>query len=352
VNEARARSNMTKTTSRTLTRGAAATLAATALATLGGCSGCKRQPALRLTYEVDTAHAYDGETDAAKVMGTTRDVIAHRLERSATVTTSGQDLIVELVALKADELRAVKSIIVETGRLEFKMVDDAGSDKVFGAIDEDTLPDGEALAVYREAAPDGLDRSGNKKHVDGSYARIACQVPKYPTESAAACLDRLRAWATTLHVPGDHVIGFQSVTEPVPDTEPLQFKEVGWRTLLLFRRAEVTGESITDVAIGQDQQNFGQYYVSLTFSPAGAEHFAEVTGANVNRRFAIILDDRVDSAPVIRSQITGGHAQITMGAGDPEKQLRDAKQLDLVLLSGALPAPLHLVSEVTLLKAR
>jgi preprotein translocase subunit SecD len=123
---------------------------------------------------------------------------------------------------------------------------------------------------------------------------------------------------------------------------------LGARTLLLFRRAEVTSESITDVAIGQDQQNFGQYFVSLTFSPAGADHFAEVTGANINRRFAIILDDRVDSAPVIRSQITGGHAQITMGAGDPEKQLRDAHQLDLVLLSGALPAP----SEAALPKPR
>src|SRR5580658_4984231 len=154
------------------------------------------------------------------------------------------------------------------------------------------------------------------------------------------CLTRFKGWTSTLSVPDDHVIGFESVTEPVEGTEPLQFKQVGWRTLYLFARAELTGDYITDATIGQDQQNFGQYYVLLTFSPAGADRFEEVTGANVNRRFAIILDDIVDSAPVIKQKIGGGKATITMGAGDPEKQLHDAKQLELVLKSGALPAAL------------
>jgi preprotein translocase subunit SecD len=107
----------------------------------------------------------------------------------------------------------------------------------------------------------------------------------------------------------------------------------------------VTGDYITDASIGQDQQNFGQYYVLLSFSPAGADRFEEVTGANVNRRFAIILDDNVDSAPVIKQKIGGGKATITMGAGDPDKQLHDAKQLELVLRSGALPAPITPSSE-------
>jgi len=118
--------------------------------------------------------------------------------------------------------------------------------------------------------------------------------------------------------------------------------------LYLFARAELTGDYITDASIGQDQQNFGQYYVSLSFSPAGADRFEEVTGANVNRRFAIILDDIVDSDPVIRQKIGGGRAQITMGAGDPEKQLHDARQLELVLRSGALPAPITPSSESTI----
>ncbi|HEY3822099.1 MAG TPA: protein translocase subunit SecD [Polyangiaceae bacterium] len=277
-----------------------------------------------------------------------KDTVSRRVDelglREAAVTTRDEDIIVEVPGSDEASFASIKEIIRKTARLEFKMVDDAGSDKVFGTIKEDTFPQDEGLAAYQEMAPDGLD-GAHKKSVKASYVRISCQPPKYPHESMAECLGRLRQWTASLNVPDDHVIGYEPVTEPVPDTEPLQFKQVGWRTLYLFGRAEVTGDSITDASVGQDQQNFGQYYVSLTFSPAGADRFEEITGANINRRFAIILDDLVDSAPVIRSKIGGGRAQITMGAGDPEKQLHDAKQLELVLRSGALPAPITPSSE-------
>src|SRR4029077_18709741 len=105
----------------------------------------------------------------------------------------------------------------------------------------------------------------------------------------------------------------------------------------------VTGDYITDAAVAQDTQSgagVGNYYVAVTFSPAGADRFEAVTGANVQRHFAIILDDVIDSAPVIRTKIGGGRASITVGAGDPENQLRKAPQLELVVRSGALPAPI------------
>jgi preprotein translocase subunit SecD len=277
-----------------------------------------------------------------------KDTVSRRVDelglREASVTTRDEDIIVEVPGSDESSFASIKEIIRKTARLEFKMVDDAGSDKVFGTLKEDTFPPDEGLSAYQEMAPDGLDGT-HKKSIKASYARISCQPPTHATESMSDCLGRLRTWTASLNVPDDHVVGFMPVTEPVPDTEPLQFKQVGWRTLYLFGRAEVTGDSITDASIGQDQQNFGQYYVSLTFSPAGADRFEEITGANINRRFAIILDDLVDSAPVIRSKIGGGRAQITMGAGDPEKQLHDAHQLDLVLRSGALPAPITPSSE-------
>ncbi len=222
------------------------------------------------------------------------------------------------------------------------MVDDAGSEKVFGqpTLKPDDLPEGEGIAAYTEVAPDGLDGNGHKKTTKASFARMSCQPPKYPNETMTECLARFKGWAKTLSVPDDHVIGFFAVTEPVDGTDPLQFKQVGWRTYYMYGRAELTGDYITDASIGQDQQNFGQYFVLLSFSPAGADRFEEVTGANVNRRFAIILDDNVDSAPVIKQKIGGGKATISMGAGDPERQLHDANQLQLVLRSGALPAPI------------
>jgi preprotein translocase subunit SecD len=84
----------------------------------------------------------------------------------------------------------------------------------------------------------------------------------------------------------------------------------------------------------------GGWHVNLTFTDAGGKSFGKITQANIKRRFAIILDGRAESAPVIQSAITGGHCQITLGSGDPEAQLRDAKKLELVLRSGALPAPI------------
>jgi preprotein translocase subunit SecD len=276
-----------------------------------------------------------------------KDTVNRRVDelglREAAVTTRDEDIIVEVPGSDESSFNQIKEIIRKTARLEFKMLDDPGTEKVFGppALKADEIPADEGIAQYTEGAPDGVDGGGHKKQpVRAYYARMSCQPPKYPTETMAECLTRFKAWATTLSVPDDHLVGFESVTEPVEGTEPLQFKQVGWRTIYMYARAELTGDYITDASIGQDQQNFGQYYVMLSFSPAGADRFEEVTGANVNRRFAIILDDVVDSAPVIRQKIGGGKATITMGAGDPEKQLHDAKQLELVLRSGALPAPI------------
>jgi preprotein translocase subunit SecD len=78
----------------------------------------------------------------------------------------------------------------------------------------------------------------------------------------------------------------------------------------------------------------------LVFTEQGGSIFGKITSANVKKRFAIILDDKVESAPEILSAIMGGHAQITMGSSDPEIQLRDSRKLEMVLRSGALPAPI------------
>lgn len=260
-----------------------------------------------------------------------KDTVNRRVDelglREANVTTRDEDIIIEVPGNDARQFDEIKEIIRRTARLEFKMLDD--SHDFFGKLKEDELPEG--IAVYTEMAPDGLE-AGKAKSIKTSYARVA----KQEKESMDQAKTRLKKWTETLPVPDDHQIGFEAITEFDPDTQ--KGTEVGWRTLYLFKRAEVTGDYITDAQTGQEQTGFGQYYVSLTFSPAGADRFEEVTGANVNRRFAIILDDVVDSAPVIRTKIGGGRAQISMAAGDPDQQLQNAKKLELVLRSGALPA--------------
>lgn len=264
-----------------------------------------------------------------------KDTVSRRVDekglREANVTTRDEDIIVEVPGLDKKTFDEVKEIISRTARLEFKMLDDATD--FFGKFKDDELPEGEGIAIYREQAPDGLGPDNKAKTVATSYARMALR----DNETMDQCRERFKAWVRTLNVPDDHQIGFEAVVRFDPDTG--KSTDEGWRTLYLFKRAEVTGDYITDAQVAQEQQTgFGSYYVALTFSPAGADRFEEVTGANVQRRFAIILDDVVDSAPVIKTKIGGGRASITMGAGDPEQQLQNARKLELVLRSGALPA--------------
>ncbi|HYQ60240.1 MAG TPA: protein translocase subunit SecD [Desulfatiglandales bacterium] len=109
---------------------------------------------------------------------------------------------------------------------------------------------------------------------------------------------------------------------------------------LLKKRSPLTGESITDARV--ELERMGEPYVSLSFDSRGARVFERITGDNVGKRLAIVLDDKVYSAPVIRDKISGGKAQIT-GAFSMD----DAKDLAIVLRAGALPAPVKILEERT-----
>ncbi|MDN3564951.1 protein translocase subunit SecD [Paeniroseomonas aquatica] len=107
------------------------------------------------------------------------------------------------------------------------------------------------------------------------------------------------------------------------------------------RRVEVDGANLTDARAGQDNRT-GEWVVNFTFDSIGTRRFADVTRANVGRPFAIVLDDKVITAPNIREAITGGRGQIS-GNFDA----RGANELSVLLRAGALPAPLTVVEERT-----
>ena len=109
---------------------------------------------------------------------------------------------------------------------------------------------------------------------------------------------------------------------------------------VLNAKVILTGDDINDAMVQPDQYNTPG--VSLEFKPAGGRVFGTITGENVGKRFAIVLDDKVTSAPVINEKIGGGRARISMGAGDYQTQLDDATILSLVLRTGALPAPVSI----------
>ncbi|MBX3334448.1 MAG: protein translocase subunit SecD [Nitrospira sp.] len=106
------------------------------------------------------------------------------------------------------------------------------------------------------------------------------------------------------------------------------------------RRVMLTGDVLSDarVAIGQ----FNDPYVSITFDSKGGQEFERITGENVKKRMAVVLDSTIYSAPVIQERIAGGRAQIT---GTFTTQ--EANDLAIVLRAGALPAPLKIVQDLT-----
>ncbi len=121
-----------------------------------------------------------------------------------------------------------------------------------------------------------------------------------------------------------------------------------YRTFLLDKKAGLTGEYVTDARVAFDQApgEGNRPYVQLNFNGTGANLFGKLTKDNIKRRMAIVLDDTVDSAPIIQTEIPGGICSIHMGGLKPISEiLSEAKDLALVLKSGALPAPVRILEE-------
>jgi preprotein translocase subunit SecD len=127
-----------------------------------------------------------------------------------------------------------------------------------------------------------------------------------------------------------------------PESELLTGSRSEGRTpYLIERRILVSGEDLTDAQPGFDQRT-GEPIVTFRFNNNGARRFAQVTQENVGRPFAIVLDNEVISAPVIREPILGGSGQISGSF-----TVQQANDLAILLRAGALPAPLTIIEERT-----
>jgi SecD/SecF fusion protein len=117
--------------------------------------------------------------------------------------------------------------------------------------------------------------------------------------------------------------------------------EVTFVPILVKRRTILTGEALKTARV-EIGGRFNEPLVALSFNARGASLFERVTGENVGKQLAIILDDIVQSAPVIRERIAEGKAQIT-GAFTAQ----EAADLAIVLRAGALPAPVDIIQNLT-----
>lgn len=238
-----------------------------------------------------------------------------------TIIKKGTDIVVELPGAKAKDFERIKSIIGRTAQLEFKIVDD-GSEymkKVAAAV-----PKGGAITVAPES---WTEKQSGAQHED-IYLRVKEKDKDELTKFIAGL-------SGDLAVPNDREIGLELMSpretgEGTPDKY--------YRTYLLKKRAGVTGEYLANADESWDEM--GRPEVAFTMNRQGAAMMEKLTGENVGRKMAVVLDERITSAPVIESKI-GERGRITMGGyGDPFKLQQEVKDLVGVLRSGALPAPL------------
>lgn len=145
----------------------------------------------------------------------------------------------------------------------------------------------------------------------------------------------------TFHLVNENVTQEQISSGRAPNgTQFLPYMENPQQVVPVYSRVEVSGESLKDSQADFDQNNMP--VVTTAFDATGARKFARLTTEHINERFAIVLDGKVLSAPTIREPIPGGRGQISGGF-----TLQGAKDLAVLLRSGALPAPLQVIEERT-----
>ncbi|MBR3148526.1 MAG: protein translocase subunit SecD [Alphaproteobacteria bacterium] len=145
----------------------------------------------------------------------------------------------------------------------------------------------------------------------------------------------------TFHLVNENITSEQLASGHAPSgTLFLEYMENPGQKIPVYAHVEVSGDSLKNSEASFDQNNMP--VVTTEFDTSGARRFAKLTTEHVNERFAIVLDDKVLSAPTIREPIPGGRGQISGNF-----TLQSAKDLAVLLRSGALPAPLEVIEERT-----
>lgn len=219
-----------------------------------------------------------------------------------------------------DLMPRVKALAERSGALEFRMVDS----------EADYFSE---TAAHLAAFKAGLTEGGEIDMHESAGVRT---VRSSDHKLLQAYLAFLQAEG---QVPDDHVLSWQQVQE----WQGGAAAAVRYEAFYLHAKVWVSGAHVIQAQIEFDRLN--NPIISLKFNQAGTEQFAAVSGANVNKQLAIMLDGIVQSAPVIKEAITGGRAQITLGSGSPAEKMLEARTLVSTLRSGSIPAKLTLLSE-------
>ncbi len=138
-------------------------------------------------------------------------------------------------------------------------------------------------------------------------------------------------------IPEDTIVYFEKL-------ENVKTMDAGSTPILLETTTDLTGDALDTASVTMDQ--YGNPEVSMRFNPVGSTKFADLTGQNVGRRMAVVLDKVIKTAPNINGKIPGGNAVITLGrGGDAQKMMDEAKLIATSLRAGALPVALEQLEE-------
>ena len=193
----------------------------------------------------------------------------------------------------------------------------------FGVSEPDIRIQGERRVLVQLP---GIDDTQRAKELIGKTAQLEFKLLDDENDLGAALNG---------DVPSGSEILYQAAeaSQVREDTKPQPY--------LVKAQTLLTGAHLTDARVQIDQQ-FNEPFVSIEFDRKGARTFERITGENIKRRLAIVLDNKVYSAPVIQERIPGGTARIT---GNFSAQ--EAHDLAIVLRAGALPAPVQIIEERT-----
>ena len=225
-------------------------------------------------------------------------------------------ILIQIAGLTAEDEQLIKNdIIGKTAQLEFKVVDD--KDPYFAEISKNADKP-EAITLDYDVYIGFDDEQIQRPFLQSPDKRLLQDfVKKYPP-------------------PTNRVVGIEEFKErPDPTIKP------SYRTWLLDRKTPLTGDSLVDAYVYFDNDE-NQYVVNMKFDRKGGVIFEKLTRDNTKRKMAIVLDDVVDSAPIIQGPIPNGSARITLGGSKTQQEiLEDARALSIVLKAGALPAPVY-----------
>ena len=252
------------------------------------------------------------------------------------------DGVVSLVVRNADEVSNAKGRLKATFGNTVDMSSDGKTIKLSysDAQKQEMIKD--ALARSIEIVRRRIDALGTKEPAiqsqGGKY--ILVQLPGVDNPEHIKNLIGQTA-KMSFHLVNENITHEQMMLGRAPSgTEFLPYMNMPWQSVPVYSRIEVSGDSLKDSQADFDQNNMP--VVSTVFDASGARKFAKLTTEHVGERFAIVLDGQVLSAPVIREPIPGGRGQISGGFA-----LQEAKDLAVLLRSGALPAPLQVIEERT-----